>query len=735
MDLSYLSDIGIDVVGCESFGGASPSGKSQKPTVSVAQKQTDSVVNGKIPVTRFAPSPTGYLHIGGGRTALFCWLWAKHNKGLFKLRIEDTDEARHDESAVDAIIKGMAWLGVTHDGPIVRQRERCARHQEIGRELLKNGGAFKCYCSKEKLEEMRQEAERNKVPFRYPGTCRSPGFVPPAGVDPVIRIKTPNEGVTSWQDGVMGKIEIPNKDVDDFIILRSEGTPTYLLAVVVDDHDMDVTQVIRGSDHIGNTARQIAIFKNMGWDLPNFAHLPLIHGADGKKLSKRHGATGVEQYEALGYLPEALRNYLCRLSWGHGDDEIFTTEQAIEWFDLSGCSKAAPCFDFDKLNNINMHYIKQCDPDRLTNIFLKLFPDLKAFEKTLKQSKVADMLKPRAKTLVEYRNAAEFIFAKRPISITPASAKNIVGDSVKKVMTDFIAAFKSYTGDWTTDAIEPFVKGFAEEQKMKLGDVAKPARTALTGSVASPGLFEVMWVLGRDEVVGRLQDSVDGKNVLKEETAVATAASVAVKEEAAPAPSFPVKSFAAGIDVAAQIKLVGDEIRLLKEKLKKDGLSGKKIDADEGVKALVGQLTALKAAQVAAVPPSVQLAANVASEDIEAQIKAVGDEIRELKAKLKADGLSGKKIDADEGVKSLVEKLVALKSVPPAPVDPAEAPVAAAAAGATPIVDKEEQIKVVGDEIRALKAKLKADGLSGKKIDANEEVKALVAKLTSLKAL
>ncbi|CAE7497438.1 gltX2, partial [Symbiodinium sp. CCMP2456] len=281
-------------------------------------------------VTRFAPSPTGYLHIGGARTALFNYLFARHHGGKFLMRIEDTDAERHNEAAVDAILQGMAWLGTPHDGEIVRQRENIGRHKEVAAQLLANGGAYKCYCSKEELEAMRAQAEKEHVPFRYSGPWRNagPDLVPPPDRQPVVRIRTPDDdGVTSWQDGVMGLIEIPNKDVDDFIILRADGTPTYLLAVVVDDHDMGVTQVIRGSDHIGNTARQISVFKNMGWELPDFAHLPLIHGPDGKKLSKRHGATGLEEFEAKGYLPESIRNYLARLSWSHGDDEIFSTEQ------------------------------------------------------------------------------------------------------------------------------------------------------------------------------------------------------------------------------------------------------------------------------------------------------------------------------------------------------------------------------------------------------------------------
>jgi glutamyl-tRNA synthetase len=357
-------------------------------------------------VTRFAPSPTGYLHIGGGRTALFCYLFARHHaSGKFLLRIEDTDAERHNEDAVAAIVKGMEWLGCKHDGEIVRQSTRKARHQEVAKELIAKNSAYYCYCSKEHLDELRKEAELKKEPFRYPGTCRpenlGPNFVPPAGVNPVVRIRTSDEGSTGWDDLVQGTITFPNKDIDDLIILRGDGSPTYLLAVVVDDHDMEISHVIRGADHISNTPRQIVIYQAAGWETPHFGHIPLIHGPDGQKLSKRHGATGVEQYEALGYLPEAMRNYLARLSWSHGNDEIFTTEQAIEWFDVKDCNKSPSCFDFDKLKDLNAHYIRQCDPDRLLALVLKLFPDIEPFK--AKIAMAVDMLKPRAKTLVEYR--------------------------------------------------------------------------------------------------------------------------------------------------------------------------------------------------------------------------------------------------------------------------------------------------------------------------------------------
>lgn len=675
MDLFHLRDIGLPMISTAMRPAVAKTvGRSHAaPTKPVAP-----VRDGRPVVTRFAPSPTGYLHIGGARTALFCYLHSKHHGGKFRLRIEDTDAERNDESAVTAIVQGLSWLGLEFDDEIVRQSRNIKRHQEVAQELLKSGGAYKCYCSKEDLEGMRAEAEKNKMPFRYPGKCRNlgPDFVPPPGVQPVVRIKTPNDaGSTCWDDGVMGRIEVPNKDIDDFVILRPDGSPTYLLAVVCDDHDMEITQVIRGSDHIPNTPRQIAIYKNCGWEQPNFAHLPLIHGPDGKKMSKRHGATGAEQYQALGYLPEAMRNYLAKLSWGHGNDEIFSTEQAIEWFELTACSKGAPCFDFDKLNDLNQHYIKQCDVGRLTDIFLKLYPDVRPFEQKLRTPRIADLLKVRAKTLVEYREAAEFIVAKRPISIIPAVSKNIESDSAKKILRGLADLMRSYHGDWSPEAIEPCIKAFADGQGLKLGDAAKPARAALTGSNASPGIFEVIWAVGKEESTGRFEDAANGLCTIRKPEAPKPAPA----ETTPPPPKAEVVSAAPTIptgDLDAQVKAVGDEIRALKAQLKASGLSGKKIDATDEVKALVAKLTLLKEAQACATKapapnaPTASPSAPVgspqpaagAADDVEAQIKALGDEIRNLKAKLKADGLSGKKIDQTEEVKTLVAKLQELKA-------------------------------------------------------------------------
>jgi len=606
----------------------------------------------------------------------------------------------------------------------------------VAEKLIADGMAYKCYCSSDELNAMRAEAEKNKVPFRYPGTYRDVGkdFKPPKGIEPVVRIKTPNDGgVTAWEDGVMGRIEVPNKDIDDFIILRADGSPTYLLAVVVDDHDMEITQVMRGSDHIPNTPRQLAIYDNLGWTRPNFAHLPLIHGPDGKKMSRRHGATGAEEYEALGYLPEAMRNYLAQLSWSHGNDEIFTTEQAIEWFDLSGCSKGAPCFDFDKLNNLNMHYIQDCDADRLTDLLLKFHPDARPFEKKLRDPRIAGLLKVRAKTMVEYREAAEFIIADRPISVLPAVVKNMTSDAAKDTLRGLADLLRTYSGEWSPEGLETVIKAFAEKKAMKLGDCAKPARAALTGSNASPGIFEVVWAIGKEGSIGRLEDAANGLCKIKEPPAPPPAPAA----EAPAAAAVPAARAAPTGDLDAQVKAVGDEIRELKIKLKADGISGKKIDKTDEVVALVAKLTELKAAQAAAPAPAAAPAAAAApSGDLDAQVKAVGDEIRALKTKLKADGISGKKIDKVDEVVALVAKLTALKEAQasaPAPAAAATAPAKAAAAPAAS-GDLDAQVKAVGDQIRELKTKLKADGMSGKKIDKSEEVVALVAKLTELKA-
>ncbi|KNC81827.1 glutamyl-tRNA synthetase 2 [Sphaeroforma arctica JP610] len=456
-------------------------------------------------VTRFAPSPTGYLHIGGARTAIFNWLYAKHCGGKMLLRIEDTDADRHNEGAVEAIIQGMKWLGLNHDSEITRQSARGDRHQEVGLDLVEKGKAYKCYCSKEKLDELRAEFQKAKKPFRYPGICRDlpKDYVHPDGVAPVIRLRSEATGDTQWDDLVQGNVCHQNETLDDLIILRSNLKPIYLLAVVVDDHDMDVTHVIRGSDHITNTARQLQIYRACGWEPPVFSHIPLIHGTDGKKLSKRHGATGLEEFESLGYLPEALFNYLARMSWSHGDDEIMTKEQMIEWFDIADCTKHAATMDFKNLEAMNGTYIRDYPTNDLVKIILKNCPELATIgEDRLREA--LPLLVPRAKTIPQFTTAGSFLYATRPLSFDKKAEKQL-NDKGKDILRDLVAEIEG-TSDYSEAGLETLIKAQAEAKELKLGNIAQPLRAALTGTTASPGIYEVMMILGKDEVVGRIRD-------------------------------------------------------------------------------------------------------------------------------------------------------------------------------------------------------------------------------------
>jgi glutamyl-tRNA synthetase len=386
-------------------------------------------------ITRFAPSPTGYLHIGGGRTALFNWAYAKRMGGKMLLRIEDTDRERSTAAAIDAIIEGLTWLGLDWAGEPVSQYGRATRHREVAELLLAQGKAYRCYCTPQELEEMRARAEAEKRPIRYDGTWRDrdPSEAP-AGLKPAIRFRAPQEGETVVEDAVQGRVVIPNKDLDDLIILRSDGNPTYNLSVVVDDHDMGVTHIIRGVDHLTNAARQTQIYKAMGWRVPHMSHIPLIHGPDGAKLSKRHGALGVEAYRAMGYLPEAMRNYLARLGWSHGDDEIFSTDQMVEWFNLEQIGKSAARFDFAKLENLNGHYIRHTPDDRLLAQFIDFLPHAEGGPQAQGEDRRGLMakllrampgLKERAKTLVELMKGAQFLFAERPLPMDEKAAQII----------------------------------------------------------------------------------------------------------------------------------------------------------------------------------------------------------------------------------------------------------------------------------------------------------------------
>lgn len=465
-------------------------------------------------VTRFAPSPTGFLHIGGARTALFNWLFAKHhekygNGGTFLLRIEDTDRARSTDEAVEAIYDGLSWLGLDWDGDAISQFERRERHQEVVQQLLDKGMAYKCYCSTEELAEMREKARAEGRKRMYDGTWRDrdPSEAP-EGVDPAIRLKAPQEGETVIEDLVQGRVEVANEQLDDMVLMRADGTPTYMLAVVVDDHDMGITHVIRGDDHLVNAFRQVQLFRAMEWDLPKFAHIPLIHGPDGAKLSKRHGALGVEAYREMGYLPEALRNYLMRLSWSHGDEEIISTEQAIEWFGLDAVGRGAARFDFQKLESLNGHYIRQADNDRLTELVMERLEDTldgKLAEGAADRVKMGmDGLKERAKNLKELSENAHFYAISRPLQ-PDEKASQILTDEAKQTLAAFRADVAGID-EWTEENIQAAAKAYAEAHELKLGKVAQPLRAALTGTTVSPGIFEVMAVLGRDESLARLDD-------------------------------------------------------------------------------------------------------------------------------------------------------------------------------------------------------------------------------------
>jgi glutamyl-tRNA synthetase len=458
-------------------------------------------------VTRFAPSPTGFLHIGGARTALFNWLYARHHGGIFHLRIEDTDRVRSTDAAIEAIIDGLKWLGLTWDGEITYQFARAPRHAEVALQLLEAGKAYRCYCSPEELDEMRKAAQAAGKPMKYDGRWRDrdPKDAP-AGVKPVIRLKAPQQGETIVVDGVQGEVRVSNEQLDDMILLRSDGTPTYMLSVVVDDHDMDITHVIRGDDHLTNTFRQRQIYDSMGWEAPHFSHIPLIHGPDGAKLSKRHGALGVEAYRDMGYLPEALRNYLLRLGWGHGDDEIISTAQAIEWFELSGIGRSPSRFDFAKLDNLNGHYMRQADDAGLAKAVAERLGKADDAATLAILTRAMPGLKSRAKTLKDLAENAGFYVQQRPLTFVDKAKAMLVTPETVALMPKIIEAYAAAT-DWQATSLEEKARSFAEAAGVKLGAVAQPLRAALTGSTQSPPIFEVMEILGKDEAMARLREA------------------------------------------------------------------------------------------------------------------------------------------------------------------------------------------------------------------------------------
>ncbi len=471
-------------------------------------------------VTRFAPSPTGYLHIGGARTALFNWLLARQTGGTMLLRIEDTDRERSTDAAIEAIIDGMKWLGLDWDGETIYQFARAGRHREVAEELLARGAAYKCYATPQELDEMRELARKEGRPPRYDGRWRDLGGTQAEekaiaeGRKPVVRLKAPREGETVIEDKVQGTVTFPNKDLDDLILLRSDATPTYMLAVVVDDHDMGVTQIVRGDDHLTNAARQTHIYQAMGWDIPAFAHIPLIHGPDGAKMSKRHGALGVDAYRALGYLPEALRNYLARLGWSQGDREFFSTDELIEAFSLTQVHRSPARFDYAKLENMNGHYMRAMDDAALLEQFVAALPFLPngkemagKIDETKKRQLAMAMagLKERAKTLIELADGAQFLFAQRPLSYDE-KARDLLNEGGRAHLAA-LAPKLAALPEWTAAATEAAVRAYVTESGAKLGQVAQPLRAALTGRGTSPGIFDVLETLGREESLGRIADA------------------------------------------------------------------------------------------------------------------------------------------------------------------------------------------------------------------------------------
>ncbi|MGI8611036.1 MAG: glutamate--tRNA ligase [Sphingomicrobium sp.] len=453
-------------------------------------------------VTRFAPSPTGFLHIGNARTGLFSWLYARHHGGKALLRVEDTDKARSTQEAIDVILDGLEWLGLDWDEQVHFQSEFEKRHAKVAHELIERGAAYRCYLTPEELKERREKAQAERRPFRLTSEWRDRADTGPAGAPFVVRLKAPREGETAIDDLVQGHVAVANAELDDFVLLRSDGSPTYMLAVVVDDHDMGVTHIIRGDDHLNNAFRQLAIVRAMGWPEPTYAHIPLIHGPDGAKLSKRHGALGVHDYREMGILPEALFNYLLRLGWGHGDDEIISREQAVAWFDLDHVGKSPSRFDMKKLESLNAHYIREADDARLAalvaerlgsaeiDLLVRAMPELKA----------------RAHDLGQLADGSRFLFAQRPLEIDQGAAALLTPES-RSLLASAHAALAKVTA-WNHDELEKVVREVADQAGVKLGKLAQPLRAALTGRATSPGIFDVLALLGQGESLERIADQM-----------------------------------------------------------------------------------------------------------------------------------------------------------------------------------------------------------------------------------
>ncbi len=463
-------------------------------------------------VTRFAPSPTGFLHIGGARTALFNWLFARHHGGKALLRIEDTDAKRSTRAAIDAIIDGLDWLGLDYDEPPVFQSERADRHRAVAQALLDGGHAYQCYATSQELEEMRAQQRAAKLPMRYDGRWRDRSESDrPANAPFTIRLKTPEDGETTIDDLVQGRVSVQNREIDDYVILRADGTPTYMLAVVVDDHDMGCTHIIRGDDHLNNAFRQLPIYHAMqalegGWDQPTYAHIPLIHGSDGAKLSKRHGALGVEVYrDELGILPEALVNYLLRLGWGHGDREEITRDEAVALFDIDGVGKSPSRFDIKKLENLNGHYLREAPDDYLMNL---IAPEFGRDADTALLERAMPVLKTRAKNTNELAEQARFLFARRPLEMTEKAA-GLLDDTARGYLAQLSSALRDQK-DWTIASLEATTKALADRLELGLSKLAQPMRAALTGTTMSPGIFDVLVLLGREESLARIDAQARG---------------------------------------------------------------------------------------------------------------------------------------------------------------------------------------------------------------------------------
>ena len=472
--------------------------------MTIKTRAADAASGGTV-VTRFAPSPTGYLHIGGARTALFNWLFARHHGGKFLLRIEDTDRARSTDAAIDAILDGMRWLDLDWDGDVVYQFARADRHAEVAHQLLSAGHAYECWLTQDELAAMRAEAQEKRLPFRVRSPWRD--RTDRGNGAPVIRLKAPQDGAVTISDRVQGDVTVQNAELDDFILLRSDGTPTYMLSVVVDDQDMGVTHVIRGDDHLNNAFRQLALVRAMQWPEPVYAHVPLIHGADGAKLSKRHGALGVDAYrDELGYLPEAVNNYLLRLGWGHGDAEIISRAQAVDWFDLANVGRSAARFDFKKLDNLNGHYLREADDTRLAELAAPKLAESIGRKLTLEElgllTRAMAVIKVRAKNLHEIVDGARFLFAVRPLAMDEKAAQ-LIADAPDGLLADATTRLRNLS-DWSAETVEGAVREEAESAGLGLGKLAQPLRAALTGQAVSPGIFDVLILLGRDESLARL---------------------------------------------------------------------------------------------------------------------------------------------------------------------------------------------------------------------------------------